>query len=689
MEIDPVAPLVPSDVEHALLERVAAGEMLDLVGDAFVVDQVDLIPAMRSWGPEHTIRATVIRDILRSRSVADPDPCGLRVRGARIEGTLDLEYLTSGVPIELIECLLTDGVLIRGASLPAVTLQRCFLAHPSQPPLIADRLITAILVLTRSIVDAHSEDGGVRLEGAHLGQLDAALAMITNDRGPALYADYLSVDRDASMNQCFTVFGTGQNGAVRLIGAHIGGHLDFTDAALTNTGTNYTGTTTDMDGPALIADGIQVDQSLFLRRINPDWGFQATGGGNNGAVRLLGAHIGGQLSLAGATLTNKTGPALHAENLNVNLSLLAGPLLFRGLMGFPDQVEFTATGDGDLGTVRLLGAHVGGQLDFTGATLTNQMGPALAADGLKVAQGLFLRHWQAIGASKLAAVRLSGAGVGGQLDFTGATLTNQTGPALDARNLAVGHDLIFAGEFAAQGNGDGVVLDLGMVRIGGGFYFRRDRVSHTDNPHALLNVDGLTYVGLPQKGATKELPAKPATKEWLQLIREGTRSYAAQPYQHLATALVAAGNDKEARDVLIAQRQDQIDRNALTGWGERTWARFTGIMIGYGYKPSRALFYLLGVVILSVVLSVTLGAHGGLVQPNPEAQKQVVQCSTLERVTFGLDLGTSLFSTDAGCDTTTSATGNGLAVVSWAMRVLAWALATLFIAGFTSAVRKN
>jgi hypothetical protein len=689
MGIDPVAPLVPTEVEQALLERVAAGQMLDLVGDEFVVDQKDLIPAMRSWGPEHTIRAAVIRDILRSSSVANPDPCGLRLRGARIEGTLDLEYLTSGLHIELIECLLTDGVLLRGASLPAVTLQRCFVTHPDKPPLNADRLITGMLVLTRSIVDAHSEDGGVRLNGAHLGQLKAALAIITNDRGTAFYADYLSVDRDASMDQRFTVFGTGPNGAVRLIGAHIGGHLDFTDAALINTGLGYTETLTDMNGPALIADGIQVDQSLFLKRLTPDWGFQATGGGNTGAVRLMGARIGGQLSLVGATLTNETGPALLAENLNVNLSLLAGPLLFHDPKGCPGQVKFTATGNDALGTVRLLGARVGGQLDFTDATVTNHVGPALAADGLKVDQGLFLRHWQGTGASMLAAVRLSGARVGGQLDFADATLTNPSGPALDARNLVVGHDLIFAGKFAAQGNGKGVVLNLGMVQVGGSFYFRREKVSHATCPCALLNVDGLTYLGLPQKGAVEESPAAPGTKEWLQLIREGTRSYAAQPYQQLATALGAAGNDREARDVLIAQRQDQIGRNALTGRGERSWARFTGIMIGYGYKPSRALFYLLGVVIFSIVLSVTLGAHGGLVQPNSPDQKQVVQCTTLQQATFGLDLGTTLFSTNAGCDTTTSAVGNDLAVVSWAMRLLAWALATLFISGFTGAVRKN
>jgi hypothetical protein len=655
--IHPSAPPALNDLDRALVDRVVTGEVFDLTSGAFADQSVD-DTTMRSWGLERTIHATVIRDILLGRLAADPDPHGVRLRGARIEGILDLEDLTSTVAIELTECFLPDGVVARRASLPAATIQRCWLGHPSQPPLIADRLTTPLLVLTQSTVAAHSEDGAVRLEGAHLGQLKADAAAFTNDKGPALFADDLSVDRGVSLTGAFTATGAGKLGAVRLVGIHIGGQLNCPGATLTN-----------MTGPALVADNLNVDGPVFFSD-----GFKATG-----AVRLVGAHIGGQLNLTAATLTSPEGPALNADNLNVGQSLLAGfRIVFYCVEGF------NATGAGELGAVNLLGARIGGQVNFRAATLTNTTGPALVADNMKVDQALFLQD----GFKATGAVRLTGAHIGGQLNFTDATLTNQTGPALFARSLTVGNDLIFAGEFAAQGEGDGEVLDLGMVQIGGSFYFRRDKVSNAANSRALLNIDGLIYVGLPQKGATKDLPAKPATKEWLQLIREGTGSYAAQPYQHLAAALRAAGNDREVRDVLIAQRQDQIG-NAETGWTERIWARFTGIMIGYGYKPSRALSYLMCVVILSVALSVALGARGGLAQPNQPAEKPAVQCTTLQQVTFGLDLGTSLFSTNAGCNTTTSATGNGLAVVSWTMRVLAWALATLFIAGFTSAVRKN
>jgi hypothetical protein len=83
--------------------------------------------------------------------------------------------------------------------------------------------------------------------------------------------------------------------------------------------------------------------------------FTATGGGDRGAVRLPGAHIGSNLECTEATLHNKTGPALLADRLQVDQNLLL-------------TARFTATCDGALGAVRLLSAHIGDQLTCTGAS---------------------------------------------------------------------------------------------------------------------------------------------------------------------------------------------------------------------------------------------------------------------------------------------------------------------------------
>src|SRR5262249_15669361 len=134
------------------------------------------------------------------------------------------------------------------------------------------------------------------------------------------------VRRGMYLRREFTATATGQLGAIRLLGARIGGSFECDGASLHN----------DF-GPALHADSLQVDQGMYLR------GFIATGGGDLGAVHLSGVHIGGSLECDGAQLGNKSGPALYADRLQVNQSMFL-------------RYGFTATGNSGYGTVCLVGA---------------------------------------------------------------------------------------------------------------------------------------------------------------------------------------------------------------------------------------------------------------------------------------------------------------------------------------------
>ena len=103
--------------------------------------------------------------------------------------------------------------------------------------------------------------------------------------------------------------------------------------------------------------------------------------------------------------------------------------------------------------------------------------------------------------------------------------------------------------------------------------------------------------------------------------------------------------------------------------------------------------FLAGVVALSCVLAVVLGAHGALAQTS-KTTAPGRSCTVVQQVSVGLDLnlpvGTSV--ARAACDLTTdpaSAAGAWLTAVGWVLRLLAWGFAVLFIAGFTSAVRKT
>jgi len=640
-----------TSVEQSLVEHVDRGEWLDLAADDKAVDEA----AMRSWGDSRTCRAAVIRDILRGRLAADPDPHGLRLRGARISGRLDLANLTTDVSLQLRECLLEEGILARDARLASVSLAGCQLEHPAEPPLYAEGLTCRVLDLSGARIIGHVSAGAVRLLGAHIGgSLYCTGAALHNDSGAALAADGLKVGLNMFLRDGFTATGAGEASAVRLVGANIGGQLSCIGARLRND-----------SGPALQAYSLHVGQTMLLR------GFTATGSGDDGAVRLTGAHIGGSLECDGASLRNDSGPALSADALQVDQAIF-----LRG--------GFTATGSGDHGAVRLLSAHIGGSLDCDGASLCNNSGPALRASSLQVGQGMYLRSgFTATGVGDLGAVNLAAAHIGGSLHCDGAALRNESGPALVADSLQVGRGMYLRKGFTATGGGADVAVDLTGVRVGGTLVFDPACLEHAADPHRRLAADGLTYTGVPQQISARA---------WLDLLRDGTPGYAAQPYQQLAAGYRALGDERQAREILMAQRDDELAR-ADPGWRERLWGWITKVTLGYGYQPWRALLFLATVIAISCLLAVALGCHGALAQTKNTATPGR-PCTVIQQVSVGLDLnlpvGTSL--ARAACDLTTdsaSVTAAWLTGVGWVLRLLAWVFAALFIAGFTSVVRKT
>ena len=440
----PCGELTP--VEQSLVDHLHQGERLDLAAKDEVIDEA----AMRSWGDSRTCRATVIREILRGRLAADPDPHGLRLRGARISGRLDLEGLTTNVNLQLTDCFLPDGLLAVDAHLALVGLDGCQLEHAAEPALAAARLTCSVLTLTKAKTISHAKNGAVWLTGAHIGShFGCDGARLVNESGPALSADRLQVNQAMFLRNGFTATSAGEDGAVRLLGAHIGGNLECDGARLVNE-----------SGPALSADGLQVDQAMFLRN-----GFTATGAGELGAVRLVGAHIGGTLGCDGARLVNESGPALSADGLQVDQAMFL-------------RNGFTATGAGEDGAVRLLGAHIGRNLECDGARLVNESGPALHAFGLQVGQAMFLRNgFTATGAAKDGAVRLVGAHIGGTLECDGARLVNESGPALSADGLQVDQAMFLRNGFTATGAGQ---LRCGPLR----------RRSHRRHPRMRRSVPG-------------------------------------------------------------------------------------------------------------------------------------------------------------------------------------------------------
>jgi hypothetical protein len=208
------------------------------------------------------------------------------------------------------------------------------------------------------------------------------------------------------------------------------------------------------------------------------------------AVKLLRARITGPLDFEASllrcplrldrcrfsddiTFDEATAPAIRLIRCRMT-SLSADQLETRGNLELSGS---TATGE-----VRMRGAHIGGELRFDGATLTNPVGWALDADGLRVEQGAFFRE----AFSAAGGVHLPRAYVGGLLNFDGAKLSGSRG-ALRGDLLRVEQGMFCRRGFSTEGE-----LRLPRAHIGGQLSFR-DASLHNPGGQALyahgLRVD--------------------------------------------------------------------------------------------------------------------------------------------------------------------------------------------------------
>ena len=140
-----------------------------------------------------------------------------------------------------------------------------------------------------------------------------------------------------------------------------------------------------------------------------------------------------------------------------------------------------------------------------------------------------------------------------------------------------------------------------------------------------------------------------SARQWLRLLRDGTPVYAAQPYRQLVAEYRALGDDRQAREVLMAQRDEQLAR-ADTSRPDRAWGRITRTTLGYGYQPLAALLFLAAVLALSCLLTVIPGQHGALTQATSTAVHAPGLHDDPEgepRVDLNLPVGTTL--ARAGC----------------------------------------
>ena len=689
--------------ERALLECAETGDVLDLPLDAAPADdQTPLdFDAMQVWGADRTIRADVLRHLL----VASQWPVhakGVRLQGARITGTLDLESATLRCPLVLQDCYLERPVVLDYATVSRLELVRCGLAG-----LTADMVIVTMdLDLNRSKVT-----GVVRLVGARItGEFICRGAQFTgNTDGNALIGDGVTVGGTVFLDDGFTAAG-----AVRLPGASITGLLGCRGAQITGT---------DTDGNALLADWITVGGTVILD------GLRAAG-----AVRLSGASITGQLHCSGAhiTGTNTDGSALIADAVTVSADIVLND-------------GFTAAG-----AVRLHRASITGQLNCRGAQITgtNTVGDALIADAVTVGDDVLLDG----GFTAAGAVRLVGASITGQLNCTSAQIvgTNTAGDALIADRITVSGGVLLNGGFTAAGAvqfsgsrldghlslddarlADPVAFVADGARIGQQFIWapanavtglvslERTQLHRLDDdwgnhegpkegahwPRAgterRLRLAGFVYDGF---GGDYQATWQQRL-DWIRgqhqtPVPGQSGSFDAQPYEQLARVYRQAGQDTEAREIAIARRSDLRIYGDLGRWRFAVnW--LLDVTIRHGYKSLRAVVVLL--VAYGLALGLFWGAQHqdglmvpakdtGSLHPAPTAMVCTSDYPCFSPVGYAVDVTIPIIKTGQADNWRPNAAAHWGWVYlagTWVFTGLGWAFTTLAVAGYTGLIRKD
>jgi hypothetical protein len=458
-----------------LLAAARAGRVLDC-GDAGALGRLDA--------------ALLRRCCLELKSLIDRG--GIKLRRAEITGLADLSGLELLFPLSFAECAFQEALVVEGAQLFELAVTGCM----RLPGLLANG------VRIRRDLDL----SGTQLEGAHnttastsmraaiwlceseiAGRLLCVDTVIDAGSGRSIQGDRMQVSGNVRLLHKFTA-----HGEVRLIGAHIGGSLDLTGASIESSSDH---------GLALDLGESVIDGSVFL--ISDERSGRSPQ--LHGRIDMGGARIAGQFLIRGARLEahgvpvgssysryRTAGTVLSAPRLTVGAettlddschvlggidlsmselsSLSVGPgcaldapaSTALDLTNAQLLSNFTVADKATvLGTMRLSGARIHGNVGLRGAILSAPEGRSLvAAQGVTVDGDVELQELTATGGD----LGFRAATIGGVVDAAGAQLRNDGGYTLNLHQANVRGSVRLAEGFSSTG-----VVVLNRATIEGRF----------------------------------------------------------------------------------------------------------------------------------------------------------------------------------------------------------------------------
>jgi hypothetical protein len=619
---------------------------------------------------------------------------GLQAKNSRCANDLILKETTVDGLVDLVDAEIEGSLDLKGSKLGTASGTRA---------LHADRLVLAGALLANNM----TARGEVRMPGLRAGgNVNFSGAVLDNPTGYALNGYGMHVGGnllcgiDPASQEAFSATGwlflpaTRVESDFSLRGADlrpgdIGGAVDGNDPAFDVTAT-------------LIADRIRVEGNVELDRE-----LRSTG-----TLRMVNAVIGGSLRLSSSDI-DVSGDA-------------ATPWPHRALHLDGTQIsgDFDARSMRLAGQARMVDVSIRGSLLLDGANLRNPEADVLLGRRCDIGGNLDARFVEVAGN-----LSLQGAKIGANLDLRGTRLVEpgkhaRTGdplPSVDIRAATIGRDLILSAghrPFAAHGgvrmhravigreaNFDGAILGSslsgaalnahGMVAqdlvltVGqaprGRVSLRHARCASVDdndkfwNTTGKLDLEDFRYEALAVPIDVKDDATVRTRLRWLHNALQ--RDYSPAPYDQFAAVLRASGNEEHAATVLIEKQKWRYvamsDGFRVLGPGVRLWSWLQRSMVGYGYRPTRALVWLLLALALG---SLWFGIHPRLQEINE--QDHLVWNPVL----YTLDLLVPII--DFGNKNRWQAPGASQWIAS-GLIATGWVLATTAAAGMTRMLRRT
>ncbi|OZM72780.1 oxidoreductase [Amycolatopsis antarctica] len=627
-----------------------------------------------------------------------------------------------GVPDAAVN--LTDAV-IEGS----VVLTRTRINYPRGKAIQADRL-----VITGALLAYRLQAGGeVRIPGMKVGgNVNFSGASLRNPEGLALNGNGLHIggsllcEKDKyGKNDERRVFTA--KGVLYLPSARIDSDIVLREARLEvdqngplaidswDTGDPYVD-----PHPALVADRLRVDGNVDLDELR-----------SVGTLRMVNAAIGGSLRLAKAQVTvqRRDGKPHYDRAIHLDGSQIDGDLQATRLYA--------------QGQLRLADVQIRGNVLASRAHLLHRDRDVFSARRTRVSGNLHM-----VDAAVSGTMRLQGIEVGGSVDLYGTqvshpNVTDTSSFSVDLRTAKVGRDIVLTAnrvqsagvrEFRADGgvNMDGaqvarrvnltgavlgtsaahdVALDVGDVAAdeflltpstppAGRVILRRARCGTLDDNPAFwraagkIELEDFRYDAMSTPIAMED---DEAVENRIGLLHDAMDGYRPGPYDQLATMLRASGNEEHADTVLMRKQQFRYETLArgyglVRRFGLRVWSWAQRLMVGYGYRPMRAVAWLLMLLVLG---SLWFGLRPDTCTDDPELLRiNDTRCAvnsddtglewdpvfyTLDLLVPIVDFGNKGRWHMAGADKAVSA----------GFTSMGWILATTVAAGVTRTLRRN